>query len=160
MQYLDRKAFNKKYKYLEIGCFKCNENSNISRVYRFLRNLPDMLDIVLFYLPIYFPKVLISKKDDTFFYVRIKKEDIWSNHMGELGIDGRNTIAELLKINQFQQLVNKYQINDDVTIKKTKYFSFLVRISDIPSDKSTQEYCEVMATKYVLSQLFPDIPQK
>ena len=94
-------------------------------------------------------------KDDLYFYVRIKKEEVWTKPSNSNEILGRGVLIQLLKMNQIQTLIKRYNIIDDVTIRKTKYFSFLVKVSDIPEGVSVQEFCEQKATNYVLKRLFP-----
>jgi hypothetical protein len=160
MQFWSKEQLDGSIKFVEKYILKWQPNSTISEAFYDLEDILPSLPEILFFHPIYYPKVLISKKDDLHFYVRIKKEEVWTKPSNSNEILGRGVLIQLLKMNQIQTLIKRYNIIDDVTIRKTKYFSFLVKVSDIPKGVSVQEFCEQKATKYVLKQLFPDIPHK
>jgi hypothetical protein len=162
MEYINKETFDLILKKIEkwMIVFK-NENlsefiKGFSLDLKIEPNKESILDKLSFYLPIYYPKVIISEKDTNTFYLRVKVEEIWDLHTGVEKEFDKLYHFDLMRHSYMVRIFKFYNIKNDLTDTKTKYYSMVIKKKEIPENEEYKTYCEKRVTEFLLKKLFPE----
>lgn len=160
MKYYDRIRFERTLNRLKktLSIFKNDKLSEfIISVAGGDESTPNLyLDFFAFYLPIYYPKLIISEKDENTLYVRVKIEEIWNRVSKDEKVFNKEVGFDLFKHPLMKSLMEKYKIKNDLTENKTKYYSLVIKKNDIPKEISIPTYCESKVVDFLLFKFFPE----